>query len=95
MKLFKISDINLVEPFTVLAKSRERAADYFVASLSRGFGHVPVIEYAVTQWNPKDLDQHKGLREILDQNHNGWAWVGPTQWESYNPFDIDIHQIVG
>lgn len=95
MKLYKISDINLVEPYTVLAESRDRAADYFIACLNRGFGHVPVIEYAVTRWSPKDFDQHTGLREILDKQQKGWAWEGQDRWEFTDPFDLDLRKIVG
>lgn len=95
MQLFKISDINLVEPFTVVAESRDRAADYFIACLNEGFGHVPVIEYAVTGWNPKDFDRHKGLREILDNQQKGWAWEGQGHWEFNDPFGIDVRKIVG
>ncbi|QOV94227.1 hypothetical protein [Novosphingobium sp. ES2-1] len=94
MKLFKISDINLIESFTVLAESRDRAADYFIACLNRGFGHVPVIEYAVTRWNPKDIDQHKGLCEILDSQQKGWLWEGQGQWEFKEPFELDVREII-
>lgn len=95
MKLFKISEIRFVEPFTLLAESTDAAADYFVACLDRGFGHVPVIEYAVTQWNPKNIDDHKGLREVLGQPGTVWTWEGRERWEFANPFDIDVRQIVG
>lgn len=96
MKLFKISDINLVEPFTVLAESRDGAADFFVACINRGFGHVPVIEYAVTGWNPKDFDQHAGLRDVVAQKRRVWAWEGQDRrWEFHNPFGIDLRKIAG
>lgn len=86
MKLFKISDINLVEPYTVLAESRDHAADYFIACLNRGFGHVPVIEYAITRWNPRNIEALKGLGEILSNDQRGWALENRDRWEFFDPF---------
>ena len=86
MKLFKISDLNLVEPYTVLAESCDRAADYFIACLNRGFGHVPVIEYAVTRWKPRKIETLVGLAEIVSQNQKGWALENFGRWEFFDPF---------
>lgn len=86
MKLFKISDINLVEPYTVLAESRDRAADYFIACLNRGFGHLPVIEYAVTRWNPRNIETMKGLSEIVGNGQKGWALENGNRWDFFDPF---------
>ncbi len=90
MKLFQISDINLVEPYTVLAESRDRAADYFIACLNRGFAHVPTIEYAVTRWNPRNLESLKGLGEIVDLDQKGWAAENCGRWEFYDPFATPV-----
>ncbi|GAM07060.1 hypothetical protein [Novosphingobium sp. MBES04] len=93
MKLFKITDLNVLEPLTVLAESRDAAADYFVAAMQRGFGQVPVIEYAVTRWNPRDLERRADLRGVLDNVRSGFVWEGQQGWEIINPFDVGSRRV--
>lgn len=87
MKLFRITDLNLIEPFTVLAETRDDAANYFVASMNRGFGRVPVIEYAVTHWRPRNLNASSDLKRFVDSYLRGFAWEKQSGWELINPFD--------
>lgn len=87
MKLFKISDLNLCEPFTVLAQNRDDAANFFVAGMNRGFGRCPVVEYAVTRWNPKKLSADADLKRIVVSDLRGFAWEKHGGWELINPFD--------
>lgn len=86
MKLFQITNITIIDPITVAAHRHEDAATYFVESLHRAFGRVPLIDYAVAQWNPRNLTDAPTLQTILDRPYRGFAWERDHGWDFVDPF---------
>ena len=61
MQFYEIADLKLEEPITILAESHSDAANYFVACLHRGLGHVPIIEYKVDRCQREQVDPFNEL----------------------------------
>lgn len=85
MKLFQITNIKILDPITVVSGSNQDAANYFVEALHRALGHVPLVDYAVTQWSPQNLSQSPALQTILDRPYRGFAREGQHGWEFIDP----------
>lgn len=85
MQFYKITDLKLEEPITILAKSHSNAANYFVACLHRGLGHVPIIEYKVDQCQREQVDVHADLSEIATEVQRALAWATEEGWEHVDP----------
>lgn len=91
MRLFKITDLTLLEKITVVAPSREDAANLFIARLALGLGKVPVMEYTVTNWRPKSLPADSMLTHLMEGPRRGFAWKDDKgHWDFTDPFGDNI-----
>ena len=87
MQFYEITDLRLEQPITILAESHSDAANYFVACLHRGLGHVPIIEYKVDRCQRAQVDMHADLCEIAIEGRRALAWATQERWEHVDPFN--------
>lgn len=89
MKAFRLTEIALGHPVTIIAEDNAHAARMVVQALTRGFGQMPQVHYSISEWitaaSPdREARAAEGLTEIGEP---GFVQEHERFWDTHDPFE--------
>ena len=87
MKVFQITEIQFLDPLTIIAFDGEQAVDLFMEGMIAGFGNRPDILYKMAEVKPNTATRDgKSLVYLAAGELPGIAWKGERVWELFRRF---------
>lgn len=88
MKAYRLTDLALQRPVTIIADDHDHAAMFVIQALTVGFGQMPSVRYVINEWNAvRSTDQD--ARAAVDLSQAGLSGILQKHehfWDTHDPF---------
>lgn len=87
MRLFQITDFQLENPISIIARDKDHAAEMFIMSFVRSIGNIPTASYGVNELILTGLADDPSLFNLTMGHQPGFAWSSADGgWELFDPY---------